>query len=437
MLIPLLIVVVLVAVNAFYVAAEFGAVSVRHSRIKQLEEEGNWFALRLAPVLQNPSMVDRYVAASQIGITWSSLLLGAYTQASLTPQITTLLQHWTGTEELVAISAAAVIVLIVTTTFQVIFGELVPKSIALQYPDQTALYTTLPMIWSMRVYHPFLTLLNGSGLRILRWLGFEATGHRHIHSPEELELLIAESRKGGMLDADEHKRLRRAIRLASRPVRQLMVPRSQVTALNVDASEKELLDVIRTHRYTRYPVYRGSPDQIVGLLHTADLVIFYVRNRRLPAVGEIMRPLIRVLENDSGDRLLGRFRESRTYQAAVLNEFGVAGLVTVGDLLAELLDDTERSAALGQPEPEVLPDGRVRLPGLLRVDEAVAWLGVPLGSATDTLGGALLQAFGRVPKPGESIQLEGVDVTIERLNRNTIASVLAYPVHSDAEPAEE
>src|SRR5690606_8960149 len=159
-----------------------------------------------------------------------------------------------------------------------------------------------------------------------------ATSTRHVHSPEELELLITESRKGGLLDAGEHKRLRRAIRLATRPVRQLMVPRSQVVSIRIDSSEQELLSILEKRRYTRYPVYKNTPDQIVGLLHTADLVVFYVNNGRMPRIPEIMRPLLRVLEQDNGDRLLARFRESRTYQAVVLDEFGVAGLVTVGDL---------------------------------------------------------------------------------------------------------
>jgi putative hemolysin len=423
----LMILTALIAINAFYVAAEFAAVSVRHSRVKQMAGDGQRLARRLWPVLNDGKNLDTYIAACQIGITWSSLVLGAYAQASITPRAAGFLQYTSALDQLVALSIAAVAVLIATTTLQVVFGELVPKSVALQHPTETALYTVVPMQWSVRLYAPFLKVLNGSGLWILRVLGFKSRSHRHIHSPEELELLIGESRKGGMLDADEHRRLYRAIRLASRPVRQLMSPVSRVVSISIDATESELLETIGTHRYTRYPVYRGTPDQIVGMLHTADLVLSFVRNARLPSVAEILRPLVSVVGTDVAERLLTKFRESRSYQAVVLDGHGVSGLVTVGDLLAELLDDFERNAGATQPEPQILSDGRVRLPGRLRLDEAQPWLGVQLTSGADTLGGALLQAFGRIPQAGDRIRLAGIDVVVEQVQRNAIVSVVADP----------
>jgi putative hemolysin len=422
-----LILTLLIGINAFYVAAEFSAVSVRHSRIQQMFTEGSRLARKLWPVLKDAKSLDTYIAACQIGITWSSLLLGAYAQASLTPRVAAAVQSFALMDPVVAISVAAAGVLVATTTLQVVFGELVPKSIALQYPTEAALYTVIPMRWSVVFYAPFLKILNGSGLAILRFIGFKATSHRHIHSPEELELLIGESRKGGMLDADEHRRLYRAIRLTTRPVRQVMSPISRVASINIDASEEELLEAVRAHRYTRYPVYRETLYQIVGMLHTADLVAFYVQKGRLPRVGDILRPLVTVGETDPAERLLTRFRESRSYQAVVTSEHGVAGVVTVGDLLAELLDDFEREQGSGQPEPQQLPDGRVRLPGRLRLDESAAWLGVQIPSGADTLGGALLQGFGRIPRAGERIRLAGIDTEVEVVKNNAIVSVLAQP----------
>jgi putative hemolysin len=428
-----LILALLIGVNAFYVAAEFAAVSVRHSRIQQMFVDGNRLARRLWPVLKDPKSLDTYIAACQIGITWSSLLLGAYAQASLTPRVAAAVQSFGALDPLVAITVAAAGVLVGTTTLQVVFGELVPKSIALQYPADVALYTVIPMRWSVAFYKPFLKVLNGSGLAILRFIGFKAASHRHIHSPEELELLIGESRAGGMLDADEHRRLYRAIRLATRPVRQVMSPIARMVSISIDAGDAELLDGIRSHRYTRYPVYRGKPDQIVGMLHTADLVWFYLQKGRLPRVADILRPLVSVSERDVAERLLTRFRESRSYQAVVIGEHGVAGVVTVGDLLAELLDDFERERGSGQPEPQRLADGRVRLPGRLRLDESAGWLGVQIPSGAVTLGGALLQAFGRIPRAGERIRLAGIEAEVEEVKNNAIVSVLAQPRVSQAE----
>src|SRR4029450_7589200 len=189
----------LIAVNALYVAAEFAAVSVRRSRIRNLAEEGSSLASRLLPMLENSHKLDRYIAASQIGITLSSLVLGAYGQATLAVQLRPWFQSWGGFQETVAQSTSAGVVLVFLTVIQMVLGDLVPKALALQYPTQTALYTFVPMSWSLKLFSWFIGLLNGTGLRLLKLMGMDQAGHRHIHSPEEIDLLIVESRKGGLL----------------------------------------------------------------------------------------------------------------------------------------------------------------------------------------------------------------------------------------------
>src|SRR6266540_3204372 len=187
----------LILINAVYVAAEFAAVSVRRSRIQQLAADGNPLAEWLLPVIESPAALDRYIAACQIGITLSSLVLGAYAQSTIAVWLEPFFTEWGGLQEVAAQSTSAVVVLLTLTVAQVIFAELVPKSLALQYPTQTALYTLIPMVPSLWVYRPFIKWLNGTGLLVLRALGAPQHGHRHIHSPEEIELLIAESRDGG------------------------------------------------------------------------------------------------------------------------------------------------------------------------------------------------------------------------------------------------
>lgn len=268
MLIVWLVIVLLVLINAFYVAAEFGAVSVRRGKVRQLAEKGHGLASRLLPVLEDPIRLDRYIAVCQIGITWSSLVLGAYSQAFLTPGLIPALQAWTGVSPAAAATTATVAILVLMTTFQVVVGELIPKSLALQYPTQMALYTLPPMKASLVFYSWFLKFLNGSGLAILKLLGFSQLRHGHIHSPEEIALLVAESGKGGLLEPEEHERLHRALRLISRPVRQLMVPRSHVVSIDVDATAEELVDLLKSSPYTRVPVREGSSENIIGLLHT-------------------------------------------------------------------------------------------------------------------------------------------------------------------------
>ena len=271
-LVAILVVAALILVNAIYVAAEFSAVSVRRSRIQQLAANGNPLAAWLLPVLESPAALDRYIAACQIGITLSSLVLGAYAQATIAVWLVPLFSELGGLQPVVAQSTSAVVVLLALTVAQVVFSELVPKSIALQYPTQTCLYTLVPMLGSLAIYRPFIKWLNGTGLLLLRALGAPQHSHRHIHSPGEIELLIAESRDGGLLEPDEHRRLQRALRLNMRQARQLMVPRTKISALSIDTPLEEAVRRVVQSPFSRLPVYRDSLDNIVGIVHTKDLV---------------------------------------------------------------------------------------------------------------------------------------------------------------------
>src|SRR5687767_10219942 len=192
MLLAALVITFLILLTGLYVAAEFAAVGARRSRLRRLAEDGNRLAARILPVVEDARELDRYIAVSQIGITLSSLILGAYGQATLAPRVSPLLVRF-GVDPPSAESSAAVLVLLVLTFLAMIIGELVPKSIALQDPTRTALFTVIPMQWSLRLFSKSIGLLNGSGVLLLKLLGVPATGHRHVHSPEEIELLIAES----------------------------------------------------------------------------------------------------------------------------------------------------------------------------------------------------------------------------------------------------
>src|SRR5262245_53831052 len=255
---------VLVLANALYVAAEFGAVGVRRSRIRRMSDDGLPLARRLLPFIEDSVALDRYVGTSQIGITVSSLMLGAFAQATLTVALAPLLAEQFALPTLAAQSAAAVIVLAGLTAFQVVVGELVPKAIALQYPTETALATVLPMQLSLRILWPIITVLNALSTFALKLLGSRVQGHGHLHSPEEIDLLIAESRDGGLLEPEEQQRLRRALRLGLRKARDLMVPLAQLTMIAGDAPWAEVVRVVSASPFSRLPVYQGGRDQIVG-----------------------------------------------------------------------------------------------------------------------------------------------------------------------------
>jgi CBS domain containing-hemolysin-like protein len=327
---------ILILANTLYVAAEFGAVGVRRSRVRHLSEEGHWLARRLLPYVDEPSALDRYVGASQLGITVSSLMLGAYAQATLAVPLASALQDTLGLDVSAALSTAAIIILTSLTAVQVVVGELVPKAIALQHPTEAALATVLPMQWSLAIFRPAIAVLNGTATVLLRGLGIKAQAHRHLHSPEEIDLLIAESRDGGLLEPSEQQRLRRALHLNRRTARDLMVPLDRLTMVEIGAGWDQVLSLAVASPYSRLPVYRGSPDRVVGHVRVKDMLLRYLQDGPT-SVEAMVRPIARVPSAEPADRVLTLLRDRRAHSAAVIDDQNrTLGLVTIQDLLGEL-----------------------------------------------------------------------------------------------------
>jgi putative hemolysin len=328
---------ILVLANAFYVSAEFGAVGVRQSRIQRLSDDGNRLAGQLLPYITTPLGLSRYVAASQIGITLSSLVLGAYAQATIAAAFAPTLASFVGWDDVRARSIADVTVLLALAATQAVLGELVPKSLALQFPTEVALATVLPMRWSLRAFRPFIALINGATRLLLRLVGGEASPQRHLHSPDEIELLIAESHDGGLLESDEQHRLRRALRLGRRSARDLMVPLSRLTMLPLDLAWTEVVAAVVASPFSRIPVYRGERQDIVGTLRVKDLVRRYVTHGPTD-LRHLVRPVVRVSQDIPADRVVSVLRERRAHQAIVVNAEQVpVGLITIQDVLEALV----------------------------------------------------------------------------------------------------
>jgi CBS domain containing-hemolysin-like protein len=328
---------ILILTNALYVAAEFGAVGVRRSRVRRMSDDGHALATRLLPFVENPVALDRYVGASQVGITVSSLMLGAYGQATLTPALAPAIAASFALEPAAAQSSAALLVLAALTAGQVVLGELMPKALALQYPTETALATVVPMQWSLRVFRPIIAALNGTATLVLRLFGARADRHRHLHSPEEIDLLIAESRDGGLLEPDEQQRLRRALRLGLRTARDLMVPLDRLTTVGIDAAWEDVVRTVAASPFSRLPVYRGTPDRIVGTLRVKDLLERYVSEGPLP-LDRLIRPIVQIAGDVPADRVVSLLRERRAHHAVVVDAAGrTLGVLTIQDVLSELI----------------------------------------------------------------------------------------------------
>lgn len=428
--VTLTVIALLIFFNGLYVAAEFAAVSVRRSRIRQLAEEGNRFARLLVPVLKEAPRLDRYVAACQVGITVSSLVLGAYGQASFGEALTPLFEGWGDMQTVAAQSTSAAVVLVALTTLQMILGELVPKSLALQYPTRLALLTVLPMRWSQRALSWFIAILNGSGWLVLRLIGVRARAHRHLHSAEEIKFLVAESREGGHLRPEEQRRLNQALGLGRRTARELMIPRTRIVAVDADAGLDAAVETAATSPYTRLPVFRESLDRIVGLVHTKDIAAAVLIDGidADASIEPYVRPILAVHENLSADRVLSMMRDERGVMSIVVDDFGgISGIITTEDILSELLGEVADEFKHAGGVPEKTPDGRVRLPADMLLDEAVPWVGVQWTGESDTIGGLIMERLGRIAKVGDALNVDGVRVEVEAMDGLAIRTVLARP----------
>jgi putative hemolysin len=426
------IILLLIALNGFYVAAEFGAVGVRRSRLRRLSEDGDRTAARLLPIVENPQRLNQYIAASQVGITLSGMILGAYAEATLSPAVAPLLVRYTSLSGHAAESVAGIAVLVALTMLSVVLAEMVPKKAALRYPTEAALLTTLPMLWSSRTYAWFIVVVDRSASALRAVLRMPTATHRHVHSPEEIDLLIAESRDGGLLEPQEQVRLHRALRLGMRAARQLMVPRERLVSLEIATSLPDVLRAAATSPYSRLPVYRGTMADIVGILRTKDVVMHFLQRGRAGTLSSLVRPILRVPETMAADRLLGFLRERRSHQALVVDDGGVVvGMITLEDVLGELLGTVPDEFKAPRLLPLRLTDGRVRLPGDLPLDQARIWVEGAWPSE-GTVGAFIQRQIGRLPEPGEELAVHGLPVEIESVENDRIASVIVTTEHAPA-----
>jgi len=434
----LLVVSLMIFINALYVAGEFSSVSARKTRIAQLADEGNTLARTLLPILQDPKRLDNYIAASQVGITLSSIVLGIYGERQIAP----LLEPWIDRLPLGLASGAiaATLVLAFLTMLQVVLGELVPKSIGIQYPERLALVTVLPVKWSADyLLKPLIIILNGSGALILRLLGIAPhQEHAHVHSPEEIVILVRESHRGGLIDADERQFLQNVFRSSRTQAGDIAIPRNRIVAASIDKPVGRVLEMAAESAFTRIPVYEHHIDQIVGFVHLRDLFALK-RSKPDASLRSILRPVPYVPESLSLPALWDRLDQTQSYLAIVLDEYGgTAGLVTREDLIEELFgelqDEFDNERALITPAGE----GRVVVRGDMLISNLNDMLEIDLPSDTSsTVGGLIMEQLGQVPQVGDTVGIEGIILQVEAVAHNSATSVRITLHEQSPDPSEE
>ncbi len=425
-IIVIIVISLMILANAFYVAAEFATVSARKTRIAQMAEENEPLAKILLPLVEDRTALDNYVAACQVGITISSLMLGAYGQSTVAALLTPLLVQLGNLAEPVAFSITAIGVLILLTTLQVVMGELFPKSVAIQYPEKMALWVVVPMKWSLFIFKPFIWFLNGSSNIILKLMRVDHTeGHSHIHSPQEIELLVSESHLGGVLDDEEQQMLRNAFRLRGLLARQVMVPRTRMVTAAIDTPVKDLIDLAYKAGYTRIPLYESSIDNIIGFVHIKDLFRLRLQDQQNPR--QELREIVYVPEALPLAGVWAILNSRGQYIAIVLDEFGgTAGLVTIEDLVEEIFGELQDEFDDELPLISSDQEGRIHLRGDLLVTDVNEYLDLSLpDEEADTLGGLVFSQLGRLPEIGDEAKFDSPATTIriEAIDGRSVSEV--------------
>jgi CBS domain containing-hemolysin-like protein len=417
--IPLLVIAVMVTFNALYVAAEFATVGSRRSRVQEDAAAGGRSAVRLLAVLADPKRLDAYVAACQIGITLSSLVAGAYGQAQLTPLLEPVLGRVGGR------GTAVLIVLIAVTAVQVVLGELLPKTVALRYPEKLAMATLPPMQVSQWLFRPLVAVFNGSAFKLMKLSNLQVDhSHAHVHSPEELAGLYRASASGGLIDASERDMLAGILNVDDRLVREIMTPRPRLVTV---PEAMTVADALARHAggpHSRFPVI-GADDDIVGVAHLRDL---FIRAQLDPThlVSDVTRPLVAVAEVMTVPHLWRTLREEEQHCALVVNEYGdVAGLVTLEDAIEEIFGEVHDEFDL-EDEPITCADGRVSVRGDVLMSALQDRFDIRIDPVdVDTVGGLVWHHLGRTPQPGDVVAIapDGPEVRVDAMDGRAVTRV--------------
>jgi CBS domain containing-hemolysin-like protein len=430
LLIPLVIITILVLLNGLFVAAEFAIIGVRPTRMAQLADEGNATAAGIRDILADPRRQDRYIATAQVGITVASLGLGMYGEHAIAEWLLGPLESVLHLSENVAHTVAAVTSLSLLTFAHVVVGEMVPKSLALQYAERTALGISGVMAFMKAIFGPAVIVLNAIGNSLLRLIGIQAAeAHGRLYSPDELELIVEESHEGGLLSDNEQTLLHNIFDFSERRVAQVMVPRRRIQAIPLDISEAELRQKVTTATRSRFPVYQGDLDHIVGVLVVKDFV-----RQQLDQSGEFnLQTLLRHVPSVPGtmlvERLLAAFKRSHVHMAVVVDEYGgTAGIVTLEDLVEEIVGEVHDEFDQGELPPLHSPGPGVLIArGDLLLDDlrerGVPLPGGPQAPDVETLGGLVVSLLGRVAQVGDGVEVDGATFTVEAIDGMAIRTV--------------
>jgi putative hemolysin len=424
-LIELGFIVLLVLLNGVFVAAEIALVSLRPSRVEQMLDEGRRGAARVRRLTSDPG---RFLAVVQLAVTFIGFLASAFAGVSLATSLTDLLIG-IGVSTSYAGALGLLVVTILLSLFTIVFGELVPKTLALAHPEAFALGLARPVDIIGRIFRPIVALLTATTRTISRAFGADVTTEAQI-TAEELRLIVERGGEQGILEAEEEQMINAVIELGDRRLHEVMVPRIAIVALPASSSFDEVVDLIIEEGHSRLPVYETSVDEVVGILYAKDLLPFLKSNAdSRPNLRSLLRTPVFVPESMTIDDLLHEFQRRKVHIAIVLDEYGgTAGLVTIEDLLEEIVGEIQDEYDVEEPLVEKLDDHSARVDGRSSVDDLLDLWDLKLQledeDEYDTVGGLVYHRIGGIPQPGDEVHLDGLRLTVETTDGRRVGKVL-------------
>jgi magnesium and cobalt exporter, CNNM family len=430
----LAVVLLLALTNGYFVAAEFAIVSVRRSRLASLVAEGNKQARVAMRLMEN---LTEFISAVQVGVTVASLVLGALGESAFAEILDPLFERAPAPFSAIAThGVASTIAIIIVTYLHLLLGEYVPKALALERAERVALAVARPMAIFYKLFKLPIWLVNRSGNLVLKWIGLRMTdAHAAAYSEDELRHLIELSQKSGHVIEDERRLIDNVFEFTEASVESVMTPRTEIEALDAELTPAEMLDIFEAMGYSRMPVYRGSLDSVLGILLHKDLSRL-VRRGNETAITQIIRPAAFLPTSVRLHDALRSLRRSSAHMAMVVDEHGgVEGLVTLEDLLEEIVGDIrdEHDEAAAQ-QIKKLNEDLFKVSGKLTIRDANRRLslGLPESDNYHTIAGFMMARAGKLLAPGDSIEYNGLRLTVENANRNRIVEARIERLKEDA-----
>jgi putative hemolysin len=432
-MLDILVLVLLTFLEGFFVAGEIALVSIRRSRVEQLVDEGSSGARRVRRLLDEPG---RFLAVSQLGLTVIGFFASAYAAVSLVQQLSDILVGFGLDEKGAAEPIALVVVTVILALFTIIFAELVPKTLALANTERFAIALSLPIEFLARALGPLIRVLTGITAWIAKLFGANVSNEAQI-TAEELRLIVERGGEQGVLEAEEEQMINSIIELGERRLHEVMIPRIAIVSLAASATLDEAIDKVVDEGHSRIPVYEETIDEVVGILYAKDLLpILKTGADPRPTLRSLLRTPVFVPESMTIDDLLHEFQRRKVHIAIVLDEYGgTAGLLTIEDLLEEIVGeiqdeyDTEEPMVVRISDDEARVDGRADVDDLAELFDTV--LGLEDADEYDTVGGLIYHRIGGVPSPGDVVKVDGLQLTVETIDGRRVGKVLVVRKRHD------